>query len=656
MTKHKTIDLGSLGMIRIATAVPSVLLGDCVANTDAIITLFRDARKNGASIVAFPELCITGYTLGDLLQQDILLEAASKGLSLIAKATIDGGVCIVGLPLRIESKLFNVAAVCAEGKVVGIIPKTNLPEYKEFYEKRWFASGRDLISNSIKFFGYDIPVGTDLLFASSDNTQVVLGVEICEDVWTPLPPSSKLAVAGATVLVNLSASNELVGKAHYRRNLVLQQSARTISAYVYVSSGIGESTTDTVFSGHCIVAENGSMIAESVRYQQDPYIMYADIDIAHCMIDRIRTTSFGDATREINTQSWRTISLPGSSATSVSGLERKVPQSNFIPESDALKQEVAEEVFNIQVAGLTKRMKQSGIQHLVLGLSGGLDSTLALLVGIKALEKLSLPATNMHIITMPGFGTTDHTKSNTYTLAGAFKLPVEEISIVPAVTQHLADIGHDGVTENNTYENAQARYRTMILMDKANELKGFVMGTGDLSEIALGWNTFTGDHTAPYNVNAGVPKTLVQHVVAWMAKKHYDTTVQDVIQSILDTPISPELTATKDGQIAQKTEELVGPYELHDFFLYHFIRWASHPVKIYELAVLAFEGKYDGSEIMKWLKVFMKRFFMMQWKRSIMPDGPKVGSVSLSPRADWRMPSDAEMTLWMNALDTYENK
>lgn len=649
------IDLKKIGMVRIAAAVPEVLVGDCDENTNRIISLFTEAVEHGAALVTFPELAITGYTVADLLQQDVLLASVVQNLARIAEATkAHAATCIVGLPLRIESKLFNVAAVIESGVIKGIVPKTNLPEYKEFYEKRWFASAHDLISTSINLFGYDIPVGTDILFASATNHQLVVGIEICEDVWTALPPSSALAVAGATVLVNLSASNELVGKAHYRRNLISQQSARTFSAYLYVSAGTGESTTDTIFSGHCIVAENGSLLRESPRYQQEAFIMYSDIDVAHCYTDRIRTTSFGDATRSLLRKDWRTISMNTLDGTTVEALERTIAPSAFIPKDDAVKQEVAEEVFNIQVAGLVKRMKQSGIKKIILGLSGGLDSTLALLVGIKALEIIGAPKENMHIITMPGFGTTDHTKSNAYKLALAFALPVEEISIVPVVTQHLADIHHDGVTEDPTYENAQARYRTMILMDKANQLGGFVLGTGDLSEIALGWNTFTGDHTSPYNVNAGVPKTLVQHVVLWMSKKHYDEKAQAVINEILSTPISPELTRSKDGGVTQKTEELVGPYELHDFFLYHFLRWASDPLKIFTLAAIAFKDKYTEEEILRWLKTFLKRFFLSQWKRSIMPDGPKVGSVSLSPRADWRMPSDAEMKLWMSALDAYE--
>jgi NAD+ synthase (glutamine-hydrolysing) len=540
--------------------------------------------------------------------------------------------------------IINAAVVYSNGAIAGVVPKMHLPNYKEFYEKRWFISGFETPESTITIAGTEVPYGSNILFTDAQNQKISIGVEICEDVWMPIPPTTVHALNGATVMINLSASNEIVGKSAFRKDMVVMQSAKTISAYLYVSCGVHESTTDVVFSGHSLIAENGTLIAESPRYSRETVITYADIDIDHLVTDRNRTNSFADNQRLVDLPEWSTI------AVTVPVVEkptlRHVSPTPFLPADSTKRAIVTEDIFNIQVAGLAKRLESINAKKVVIGLSGGLDSTLAFLVCVKVFDLLKLDRKNIIAITMPGFGTTSGTKNNAYDLAAAAGATLEEISIVPGVTQHFADIGHDDTIENFVFENSQARYRTMILFNKANQVGGIVVGTGDLSESALGWCTFNGDHISNYNVNGGIPKTLITYVVQHVA----DTGTPDmkkVLTDILETPISPELKRADNDTISQKTEDLVGPYILHDFFLYHFLRWGSSPEKILMLADLAFTGKsfdtagesnmtFDATTIKKWLKEFMTRFFKNQWKRSVMADGPKVGSVALSPRGDWR--------------------
>ena len=692
--------MNNFGFLRIAAISPPLKVGDIGYNISRILEFAKKAEKEGASVVLFPELCVTGYTAGDLFHQRILLEKTREGLEKIRKFSKGiNCVLIVGFPIELEGKLFNAAAVVAGGKIFGVVPKTYIPGYKEFYEERWFASSHDLQTREIKLFGAAIPIGADLLFQSKKHSELVFGIEICEDLWTPLPPSSFQAVYGALMIFNPSASPELVAKAEYRKDLISQQSARTISAYVYASSGVHESTTDLVYGGHSVIAENGHIIAESKRFFRNGEMLVSDIDIEHLLHDREKTTSFGESVHDSPKKDFRFIDLP-LKPRSVNSLKRVIDSCPFVPQNPLLRNQRSEEIFSIQVAGLAKRIEQAGIKNLVIGISGGLDSTLALLVSVKVFAALGHNLRGIHAYTMPGFGTSKRTKSNAYKLCESFGVGIEEIPIAKTVLEHFKDIKHDPKNHDKTYENAQARYRTMILMDKANQLKGLVVGTGDLSELALGWNTFSGDHISHYNVNAGVPKTLVRYLVDWVAETQVDSKARKVLKDILATPISPELvrvqlgsgldakksrTLTESG-LMQKTEEIIGPYELHDFFLYHFLRWGSSPRKILYLAGLAFnknrpygnviagEAKqsiygldkrllrrsaprnddsrttYSETEITKWFRVFLKRFFANQWKRSVMPDGPKVGSVALSPRGDWRMPSDAEVKIWLDDL------
>ncbi|KKQ34041.1 MAG: NAD synthetase [Candidatus Nomurabacteria bacterium GW2011_GWB1_37_5] len=636
-------------LLRVAAATPKLKVGDVEFNTKQIIEAAKKASSEGASLIVFPELSITGYTAGDLFQQGILLESALKAVKEITDESEKiNSTITVGFPFLLEGKLFNMAAVISKGKLLGLVPKIHIPEYKEFYEKRWFTSGRELISKEITLFSKTVPIGTDLLFKDPVNQELILGIETCEDVWMPIPPSSYQSLAGAIILANLSASNEIVGKADYRRGLVKMQSGKTASVYIYSACGPSESTTDLVFSGHSIIAENGVILKESDRFTDDT-ITYADVDIERCLTDRYKTTTFADNARDLN-KNFRFIATPLSLGNIKTPLYRFISPTPFLPYDQKERRKNVEEVFSIQVAGLAKRIEHSGMNKIVLGLSGGLDSTLAFLVALRALKKLNMPVKNLHAITMPGFGTTNTTKSNAYLLAEAANVSLEEINISKGSLQQFQDIGHNPDKEDVTYQNVQARYRTMILMNRANQIGGIVLGTGDLSEIALGWNTFTGDHISHYNVNASVPKTLVRYIVEHVAEEEGGSSLGNVLKKIIDTPISPELTKPKAGKISQKTEELIGPYELHDFFLYHFIRWTASPKKIYFMAQKAFEKKYSNEIIKKWIGVFFSRFFRNQWKRSVMPDGPKVGSVSLSPRGDWRMPSDAEASLWLNEI------
>jgi len=646
----KNIKKTNHGFMRVAAAVPKMKVGDINYNVAQILDLAKKAAHKGASVVVFPELSITGYTLGDLFHQQLVIQKAKEALGQIAEASRKIKIVImVGLPMALESKLFNVAAVISRGKILGIVPKTHIPGYKEFYEERWFSSAYDLSDKEAHLFGYDVPVGTDILFKAKNNPGVILGVEICEDLWIPIPPSSFQVVRGATIIANLSASNELIGKADYRKILVSQQSARGICGYIFTSCGVHESTTDVVFGGHAIIAENGSVLTESERFQLDGELIISEIDTEHLLSDRERTSSFGDSVDDKIKKYFRFVDFELETPP-LSELSRYIDPTPFVPSNPAEKDKRAEEIFAIQTIGLAKRLNQSNIKKVILGLSGGLDSTLALLVAVKTFKLLGVSLKDIYAYTMPGFATTKRTKSNAIKLAEALGVNIEEIDITKGATGHLKEIGHDVKTQDLTFQNVQARYRTLILMDKANLLKGLVLGTGDLSEIALGWNTFTGDQISHYNVNASIPKTLVKHLVRWISEQKDFKSAHPTLKDIIDTPISPELVKGKGEKITQKTEDLIGPYELHDFFLYHFIRWNSGPAKILFLAEKVFAGKYKPEIIKKWLTLFITRFFKNQWKRSVMPDGPKVGSVALSPRGDWRMPSDAEVSLWLKEL------
>lgn len=640
------------GFVRVAAAVPPLKVADVQHNLRQIVAFARRAGDEGAQVVVFPELCLTSYTAGDLFHQQLLLDRALDALLELAGASgILRPLLIVGLPLAAGGNLFNTAAVVSKGVVHGLVPKTYIPGYKEYYEERWFASARDLAAREVEIGGRKVPFGTDLLFRSTGDSDLVVGVEICEDLWGPLPISSFQVLRGAHLVANLSASNELVGKADYRRSLVAQQSARAICGYVYASCGLGESTQDVVFGGHMMIAEDGTLLGESRRFSLDGDVIIADVDLEHLRLDRERTTSFGDSIHALPGAAWRTVDVE---VPPYAGppLRRAIDPTPFLPRDDAERNRRTEEIITIQTSGLVKRLSHTGIKKLVIGLSGGLDSTLALLVAVRAFETLGLPRGDVFAFTMPGFGTSARTRTNAERLAAACGVTLETIDITSGCLQHFGDIGHDPNVQDVTFENVQARYRTMILMDKANQLHALVLGTGDLSEIALGWSTFNGDHISHYNVNAGVPKTLVRHLVGWVAAQPAFALARPILDDVLSTPISPELVSGgQPGAVFQRTEELIGPYDLHDFFLYHFARWESRPAKILALAEEAFAGRYDADTIRKWLRLFVTRFFDNQWKRSVMPDGPKVGSVSLSPRGDWRMPSDAEVTLWLEDLD-----
>lgn len=639
--------------IRVASCSPEVSVGDVTGNCKAISRAIHEAFSLGASIVVFPELALTGYTLGDLVRSDTTHRAVERGLRALMETTRGRpGVVIVGAPIRVGSALANAAVIISKGKILAVIPKCHLPNYSEFYDKRWFVSGLDINEKEVSIAGEFVPFGMNIMIQSQENPDIRVAVEICEDLWMPIPPSSIAALNGATILCNPSASNELVGKSAYRTDLVIGQSARTNAAYVYASAGTGESTTDLVFGGHCLITELGSLLAESERFEKSSMIL-ADIDIGHIIHERQKANSFSDNARMFESGPEKILIeteilyLDRRNIDPSHLLYRHIPSHPFLPSSVTKRRVVCEEVFDIQVAGLTKRLKHSGIKNIVLGLSGGLDSTLAFLVALRALKKLGLPNANLIAVTMPGFGTTGTTKSNAILLAEGAGVTLKEIPIRDSVKLHLKDIGHDGTTEDITFENAQARERTQILMDIANMVGGMVLGTGDLSEAALGWCTYNGDHMSHYNVNCGVPKTLVRFVVAYAASTSLKE-LSEILQGILDTPVSPELLSPgADGKIVQQTEDVIGPYELHDFFLYHFIRWGSDFQKIAFLAAVAFKGRYDVNTIEKWLDRFITRFFSNQWKRSAVPDGPKIGSVALSPRGDWRMASDTNPTEWL---------
>lgn len=641
------------GFIKVATAIPSVKVGDVKFNTRQIESQIALAEGQGVEIIVFPELCITGYTCQDLFLQQMLLESAETAMMMLLDFTRQLDIIsIVGLPVVVGDLLLNCAAIIQHGKILGLVPKTYLPNYREFYEKRWFASAQDLRETTVRFAGHRITVTPDpQIFITSEGAQ--FGVENCEDVWAPAPPSNKLALAGAELIFNLSASDELSGKHTYLKSLLAQQSARTITGYIYSSCGFGESTQDVVFGGNALIYENGSLIAEGERFSLEPQMRIAQIDIEKLRSERRTNSTYVNAQRNVKyairsgRYSVHNIEMLAPFNRRDFVLEREIDAHPFIPH-EAEMGVTCEEIFNIQLMGLAKRIVHTGAKHLILGISGGLDSTLALLVCVKAFDKLGMNRKDIIGVTMPGFGTTDRTYRNAITLMGSLGVTIREISIADAVEQHFKDIGHDISVHDVTYENAQARERTQILMDLSNELGGIVVGTGDLSELALGWATYNGDHMSMYGVNASVPKTLIQHMVRYVAESGVDEKSRVTLLDIVDTPISPELTpADESGEIRQKTEDLVGPYELHDFFLYYFLRFGFRPKKLFFLACQAFEGVYDEIIVQKWLVVFLRRFFSQQFKRSCLPDGPKVGNVSLSPRGDWRMPSDASSAIWL---------
>lgn len=641
------------GFIKVATAIPSVKVGDVKFNTRQIESQIALAEGQGVEIIVFPELCITGYTCQDLFLQQMLLESAETAMMMLLDFTRQLDIIsIVGLPVVVGDLLLNCAAIIQHGKILGLVPKTYLPNYREFYEKRWFASAQDLRETTVRFAGHRITVTPDpQIFITSEGAQ--FGVENCEDVWAPAPPSNKLALAGAELIFNLSASDELSGKHTYLKSLLAQQSARTITGYIYSSCGFGESTQDVVFGGNALIYENGSLIAEGERFALEPQMRIAQIDIEKLRSERRTNSTYVNAQRNVKyairsgRYSVHNIEMLAPFNRRDFVLEREIDAHPFIPH-EAEMGVTCEEIFNIQLMGLAKRIVHTGAKHLILGISGGLDSTLALLVCVKAFDKLGMNRKDIIGVTMPGFGTTDRTYRNAITLMGSLGVTIREISIADAVEQHFKDIGHNISVHDVTYENAQARERTQILMDLSNELGGIVVGTGDLSELALGWATYNGDHMSMYGVNASVPKTLIQHMVRYVAESGVDEKSRVTLLDIVDTPISPELTpADESGEIQQKTEDLVGPYELHDFFLYYFLRFGFRPKKLFFLACRAFEGVYDEIIVQKWLVVFLRRFFSQQFKRSCLPDGPKVGNVSLSPRGDWRMPSDASSAIWL---------
>lgn len=634
------------GFFKTAAASCDIKVANCAFNTESILKAIREAENSGAELIVLPELCITGYTCGDLFCQSTLLKEAITALAYIKEASLTLNIMIsVGLPLEYNGKLYNCAAMLYRGSLLGIVPKTYLPNYNEFYEKRWFTPAPEQ-TVYINLLGQKVPFGTKLLFKAKEYSHIVLGMEICEDVWSPIPPSCYHAQAGAVIIANLSAGNEITGKASYRRALVQNQSARLICGYIYACAGQGESTTDVVFSGHNLICENGIILSEGKRFKNG--IIYADIDVDRLISERRRNTSF-----ETKTEGYTTVEFdfhPNNG-----DLDRYIDPHPFVPTDSACREERCHEIMDIQALGLKKRIEHIGAKNVVIGISGGLDSTLALIITSRAFELAGLDKKGIITVTMPCFGTTERTHSNAVTLCKALGTTFMEVNIAPAVMQHFSDIGQNPDQHNLTYENSQARERTQVLMDLAGKYNGFVVGTGDLSESALGWATYNGDHMSMYGVNCSIPKTLVKYLIKYAADYTENEVLKYVLEDILDTPVSPELLPPdENGNIAQITEDVVGPYELHDFFLYNMMRLAFPPEKIYFLAKAAFKGKYDNETILKWLKNFYRRFFTQQFKRSCMPDGPKVGSVSLSPRGDWRMPSDADVSAFIKRLDNLE--
>lgn len=655
------------GYVKVASAIPAVRVGDVAYNVEQIENLVIQAEGKGVEVIVFPELSLTGYTCQDLFRQQLLLDRVEQGVMRLMDFTRKLDIiAIVGAPVPVGNLLLNCAVVIQKGHVLGMVPKFYLPNYSEFYEKRWFASAQDLRDMELRYAGNVVNMTADIqLFRTADG--VLFGIEICEDVWAPAPPSNKLALAGADIVFNLSASDELIGKHDYLKSLLSQQSARTMTGYVYSSCGFGESTQDVVYGGNAMIYENGKLLAEAARFSLEPQMMMTQIDVEKLRSERRGNSTYVNAQRNVKFSlldkqfGIRIIDAFPKEMEREFKLERTVSPHPFIPAMEDMEVS-CEEIFNIQVMGLVKRLVHTHAETAVIGISGGLDSTLALLVCVKAFDKLKRSRKGIVGVTMPGFGTTGRTYNNAMELMRSLGITVKEVSIVDAVTQHFEDINHDISVHDVTYENSQARERTQVLMDMANKLNGMVVGTGDLSELALGWATYNGDHMSMYGVNASVPKTLIRYLVNYVAQREVDDQSAQTLQDIIDTPISPELIpADEKGNIQQKTEDLVGPYELHDFFLYYFLRFGFSPKKIFMLAKNAFiENKskrvklgpndpetYDEETIKKWLRVFVRRFFSQQFKRSCLPDGPKVGSVSLSPRGDWRMPSDAMAAMWM---------
>jgi len=652
------------GFVKVATASPRLKVANPKYNTEEMIKLVKEADSKGTALIVFPELSITGYTCADLFFQNQLLNSAIESLDYFIKQTSSCPVVsIVGLPLLINDKLYNCAAAIKQGEILGVIPKMYIPNYKEFYEKRWFTSGIEISKKEkeIKLLGKKVPFG-NLIFK---NDKFSFGIEVCEDLWAPVAPSTLLALNGAVIIANLSASNELVSKSDYRKQLISMQSAKTMAAYLYASAGTGESTTDVVFGGDCCIYENGSKLVENERFSRESNVVYADVDLDKLKFERNQNKTFADCSDIVRAFEYQIVEygfrleIDHFNDINKNGFDRFYLQNPFVPNNKETINERCREIFNIQVAGLVKRLEHTDIKKAVIGVSGGLDSTLALLVTKEAFDVLNIPPQNILAVTMPGFGTTDRTYDNAMNLMEALGVTIKEVNIVEASIQHFKDIGHDPKVHDITYENTQARERTQILMNLANKVGGLVIGTGDLSEMALGWCTYNGDHMSMYAVNNSVPKTLVQFMIKWIIEYNPMETeskeaLKKVLWDILDTPISPELLPPDElGKIQQKTESVVGPYILHDFFLFHTIRYGATPHKLLFISEIAFKDIYTIEEIKKWLKIFYKRFFTQQFKRSCVPDGPKVGSVSLSPRGDWRMPSDACRDIWIDAIDNY---
>ena len=631
------------GFVKVAAVTPDIRVADVEFNKEQICRKMDEAAASGAKIIVFPELCVTGYTCSDLFTQDVLLDHAREVLTEIAAHTRDmDALVFVGAPLAVDGELYNVAAAMNHGKILGLTTKTFLPNYGEFYEMRQFREGPEKV-REIEFDGEMVPFGPKILFVAKKMEHLIVAAEICEDVWSPVPPSIEAVREGATVIANCSASDETIGKATYRESLIAGQSARLIAGYIYSNAGEGESTTDLVFGGHNLIAENGTILAESKRFENG--IIYSEIDVNRLMSERRKNTTFKTAKERTLTR------VPFDIEITETELTRVFPSRPFVPSENRERAKRCEEILTIQAMGLKKRLEHTHAKCAVVGISGGLDSTLALLVTAKAFDALGLDRKHIISVTMPCFGTTDRTYNNACKMSLSLGVELREVPIAAAVMQHFKDIGHDPEDHSVTYENSQARERTQVIMDIANANGGMVIGTGDMSELALGWATYNGDHMSMYGVNASVPKTLVRHLVQYYADTTDDKELQEVLYDVLDTPVSPELLPPKDGKIAQKTEDLVGPYELHDLFLYYFLRFGYAPSKIYRIAKYSFAGEYDDETIYKWLRTFCWRFFAQQFKRSCLPDGPKVGTVALSPRGDWRMPSDACVASWMRDLE-----
>ncbi len=636
------------GFYRIAAGVPRQNVADVDYNVEQILKLAEAGQAEEAAVMIFPELAVTGYSCADLFHNRMLLTAAEHGVRRLLRELPDGPLFAIGAPVEFRNRLFNAALVIRNHRLLGIVPKSNLPNYREFYEKRYFSSGWNLRGETLTYAGEDrVPIGVDLLFETPDGVRI--GVEICEDMWSVIPPSSRLALAGATLLLNLSASNELVGKADYRRGLVARQSASCVAVYAYVSCGVHESTTDVVCGGHALIAENGTVILDSERFGRESVLYTGDVDLERVATARLSDSPFASGVEMSENQVWRRLDTEALRAPSA--LRRQISPQPFVPQQSAVRDERCREIFAIQSAGLAKRIEHTRAESLVIGISGGLDSTLALLVCVNTMKLLGRSPGEVIAITMPGFGTTDRTYNNAVGLCRKLGVTLREISIKNACLEHFEAIGHDPDKHNVVYENSQARERTQILLDVANQTGGIAVGTGDLSELAMGWCTYNGDHISMYSVNCSVPKTLIRYVIGWVGDNS-DAEVKAILDDVIATPVSPELLpAQEDGAISQKTEDIIGPYEVHDFFLYHFLKYGAAPEKLLYLAVAAFGDVYSESALRNFLKTFLRRFFSQQFKRSCMPDGPKVGTISLSPRGDWRMPSDAAARQWLESLE-----